>query len=159
MKFSIRALLILIVTAFVLLVFHELAFEILIRGYWPIVAIVFVSRIWMTRKASSRSILIPLTILIPSILVFVYASSARKIIVDPENAGKLFKLPGLESLLDQILAFWCHFHGDALPGLIHFEMGLMETLLTVVIIGILGSAALGVMVGRIVAQNRRITNG
>ena len=156
-RFSIRALLILIVAISFLFVFHELAFEILIRGYWFVVATLFISGIWMARRFFSRSIFIPLALLVPTLFAFVYASSARKIIIDPENAGLDFRLPAIETMLDRILAFWCQFHGDGPPGSIHIELGLIETLLTVVIVGILGAAAVGLMVGLTLAPKRQIT--
>ena len=159
LRFSIRALLTLIVLVSLILVFHELVIEILVRGYWLIAAIIFAFGIWIARKSPSRALLVPSTILFPILLMFIYASSARKIIVDPENANLLFNLPALESILEQILAFWCRFHGDPLPGSIHFEIGMMETLLTVVAFGILGAATLGILIGLIVGPDRRITNG
>ena len=156
-RFSIRALLILIVALSFLFVFHELAIEILIRGYWLVVATMFMFGIWMARESFSRFVFIPSLLLVPTLLGFVYASGARRIIIDPGNAGPHFQLPAVETMLDRILAFWCQFHGDGPPGSIHFELGLLETLLTVVIVGILCAATGGLMVGLILAPKRQIT--
>ena len=158
LTFSIRGLAALAVAIFLALVFHDFATEIVIGRYWIIAATTFLMGALIARGRRSRTTVIPLAISLPTFFVFIYASAARSLIIDPEGSNLLFNMPAIEPILERILGFWSDLRGKVPPGSIDVEGGLPRTLLTVATLGIMSSTTLGLISGLVLSHITRNNN-
>ena len=116
---------------FFTLVFHRQIAEWVIKGYWLIAIAMFVWAAFSARRSYSRATVWQLLAVLPTFLVFLYASYFLVWVVDQRKAEWLFELPGVELMYDYthrawylLNAFW---HSKSIDAAKRFNYG-YETL-------------------------------
>ncbi len=132
-----------------LLAFYEAIVPLTAQWFnWILVAL-FATSLLLTRRNFARRMLIPSIIILPVLLVVIYSVGAANVIMHTSHHHWFNSLPYLNSILHQILAFWC-------PRVFkHPESGgVMATLLSTALLAIISVLAIGNLIGLVTAPKR-----